>query len=270
VSLGVAIKGAEGVVLAADSRVTLEASRPAPQPPIIVTFDNATKLLSFEGEKHKWVGAVTYGAAVIGARTAHSFFPEFELKLPGERLPVAEYAKLLSEFFMERWKEVMQAGYQGPDMTFLIGGFDEGAAYGSVYILDIPRNPTPQPRTAGDHDFGMTWGGQFEVASRIVHGFEPSLPGLIQQALDLSGEQMQKLMPVLGQLEFRFPYQVLPLQDCIDLATFMIRTTVTAQSLSVGIRGVGGPIDVATITRVNGLEFIQRKKIRGETEGGAK
>jgi hypothetical protein len=32
----------------------------------------------------------------------------------------------------------------------------------------------------------------------------------------------------------------------------LIPTTITAQSLAVGRRGVGGPIDLATVTRMNG------------------
>ena len=31
---------------------------------------------------------------------------------------------------------------------------------------------------------------------------------------------------------YTIPYSVLPLQDCVDLATFLIRTTMTAQSLA--------------------------------------
>ena len=72
-SLGVAIKGPEGIVLTADSRITLEAQREGGLP-LPVNFDNATKLLSFS-KPHNFVGAVTYGAAVIGSRTAHSFLP---------------------------------------------------------------------------------------------------------------------------------------------------------------------------------------------------
>ncbi len=46
-SLGVVIKGPEGIVLAADSRITLEALQVGAQHPIVVNFDNATKLISF-------------------------------------------------------------------------------------------------------------------------------------------------------------------------------------------------------------------------------
>ena len=79
-SLGLAFKGAEGIVLAADSRVTLTAAIQPPAgavgaPTMLLpsTYDNATKLLRIHGQDY--VGAVTYGAGAIGAkepRTAHS------------------------------------------------------------------------------------------------------------------------------------------------------------------------------------------------------
>ena len=50
-SLVVAVKGTEGLVLASDSRVTLTSQAGLPS-----TFDNATKLLSL-GQPHNWVGS---------------------------------------------------------------------------------------------------------------------------------------------------------------------------------------------------------------------
>ncbi len=266
-SLGVVIKGPEGVVLAADSRITLMAQH-GNDPPIPVNFDNATKLLSFS-ESNRYVGVVTYGEAVIGLRTAHSFVPEFELSLTQEglndRLPVLDFSQKLSEFFMARWRESMSADYPGPGMTFIAGGYNDGEAYGKVFLFVIPGQPRPQEQNPGDHNFGMTWGGQLQIASRLVHGYDPALLEILRQRFNLDAEQTTELNEYLRQqLEFRIPYQVLPLQDCVDLATFLIRTTIIAQRLAVEIRGVGGPIDVATITRTSGLEYIQRKTIRGE------
>lgn len=265
-SLGVVIKGPEGIVLAADSRITLEVQRlgDPPPPPLIVNFDNATKLLRFTGF-HNFVGAVTYGAAVIGLRTAHSYIPEFELTLPEKRLNVEDYATRLSDFFLKTWKDVKPDMPTSPSMTFIVGGYDQKEPYGKVFLFDIPNNPKPMPRNPGETDFGITWGGQLNISSRIIHGFDPSVPAIISQALKsdpkTAGELIQKLKQ---NLEFQIPYQVLPLQDCIDLAIFLIRTTIIAQGLAVGVRGVGGPIDVAVITRIEGINFIQSKALRGE------
>jgi len=261
-SLGIVIKGPEGLVLAADSRVTLEARPPGAEHPLIVNFDNASKLLTFPAP-HQSVGAVTFGAAVIGLRTAHSFLPELETRLPSQRVPVLVFAKALSTFYLEQWNSV--PNHPPLPMSFIVGGFDEDAAYGSVFAFDIPNNPEPSPRNAGEHDFGMTWGGQVNFVTRLIHGSDPGLPALLAAALGKTPDEVAAAMSaVRPQMEFRVPYQVLPLQDCIDLATFLIRTTATAQGLSIGVRGVGGEIEVAYVRRTTKLTFIQRKTLHGE------
>ena len=47
----------------------------------------------------------------------------------------------------------------------------------------------------------------------------------------------------------------------------LIKTTATLQGFSAGVRGVGGAIDVATITRTEGFRAIQEKEIVGERFG---
>jgi hypothetical protein len=267
-SLGVVIKGPEGLVLATDSRITLQAQKRG-NPPLPVNFDNATKLLAFSGP-HTHVGAVTYGAAVIGSRTAHSFIPEFELELEKEgqsgRLEIHEYSKALSDFFLKQWKSVTPDNYDGPDMTFIVGGYDAGAAYGKVFLFEIPGKPDPESRHQGENEFGMTWGGQLEVASRLIHGIDPQVPLIIRETVGMADTQVEELVATLrSRLQFPIPYRVLPLQDCVDLATFLIRSTIIAQDLAVAVRGVGGPIDVAIITRIEGLKYVQKKRIHGET-----
>ncbi|MBI2843324.1 MAG: hypothetical protein HYX78_07985 [Armatimonadetes bacterium] len=262
-SLGVVIKGTEGLVLAAESRVTLTvtAQNPGP-PPLHVNFDNATKLLSFSPPHHH-VGVVTYGTASIGLRTAQSFIPEFESSLPTDRIPVPDFAKLLGEFFMEQWKQAMSGKYNGSPMTLVAGGFDEGDPYGRVFIMDIPYRPQPTERNPHP-DFGITWGGQREFVDRILQGFDSRLQPLTEQVLGKDDPKLKELITRLQELQMQIPLQAMALQDCVDLAIFMIRTTINAQSLTVGIRGVGGAIDVATVTRNDGLRFVQRKSIRGE------
>ncbi len=263
-SLGVALKGPEGVVLAADSRVTLGITAGGQSLPI--HYDNATKLLALPSSKHHHhVGAVTYGAAVLGLRTVHSYLPELELQLPQHRLKVEDFAQRLSDFFMERWRASMPAKYDGPSLTLLVGGYDEGAAYGRVFLIELPSSPKPVARNPGEQDFGMTWGGQIEIVSRLIHGWDPALPAFLEQELGQTPEAVAAMLAKLRpSLEFKLPFAVLPLQDCIDLATFLIRTTIAAQRLAAGVRGVGGQIEVAVITRTEGLRFIQRKRLRGE------
>jgi hypothetical protein len=262
-SLGIVIKGPEGLVLAAESRVTLSAQTPQGQ--VHVNFDNATKLLSFSN--HSYVGVVTYGLAAIGLRTANSYISEFETGLSDNRLPVSEFAGLLSEFFVKQWNESQMPkpqDYKGPNMIFVTGGFDEEEPYGKVLVFEIPGKPDPIEQQPNPGEFGITWGGQREFVDRLVQGYDENLLKIVSNTLKLQSQQVDQLRENLNTLQMPIPLQALPLQDCVNLAIFFIRTTITAQDLTVGIRGVGGPIDVATITRNEGLQFIQRKKIVGE------
>ena len=268
-SLGIAFKGPEGIVLAADSRVTLMAQIPGENMLVPATYDNATKLLKIA--EQKYVGAVTYGLGAIGQsqpRTAHSYIPELEEKLKKEgvgRLQVKDFAHRLSAFFLDRWTDQMPPGYSGPDMVFLVGGYDDGAPYGSVFEFHIPKQPDPHEWHVDT--FGMVWGGQREFADRIIRGFDDQLLQIVQQTLKVSDPDMATLRGQLGaHLQARIPFAFLPLQDCVDLSIFMIRATILIQNWLVGVRGVGGAIDVATITRTEGFDEVQRKIIVGETK----
>ena len=265
-SLGIVVKGSEGIVLAADSRLTLTATM-QDQTQHVVNFDNVTKLLTF-AKPNEWIGAVTWGDAVIGTsqndiRTAQSFVSEFEVGLPDRRLTVSDFAQRMSNFYMDRWRDKMPPDHQSSGMTFCVGGFDEGSAYGSVYLFNIPNNPNPEERSA--NDFGITMGGQNEHAVRLLLGYDPSLVETVAHALQLQPPQIQTLQNALAKYNLQIPYGVLPLQDCIDLAVFFIKTTVAAQNLSIGLRGVGGTIDVAVITQREGLKIIQQKALKAET-----
>jgi len=273
-SLAIAFKGPEGIVLAADSRVTLSAAIQIPGQAqsllLPATFDNATKL--FKIRNHKFVGAVTYGNAAIGLqqpRTAHSFLPEFEATLAAERMQVRVFAERLSQFFLEKWisSGMPSAVPAGQDMVFLVGGYDEGSPYGCVFEVVIPSRPAPVEQMNQPGSFGIVWGGQKEITERLLNGGDQKTAQVAREFLhvplgaagpDPLAEELKR------KLSAKIPWQFLPLQDCVDLSIFLIKTTVTLQRWLVDVRGVGGHIDVATITPTDGFVEVQRKKIVGE------
>jgi hypothetical protein len=273
-SLGIAFKGSEGIVLAADSRVTLTNTQTQPNGQVILlpaTFDNATKLLRAKGQDY--VGAVTYGVGAIGQqapRTAHSFLPEFEAKIAtnhaGARLSVEDFAKELSDFFSDQWNTHM-AGIQhqpGNEMVFLIGGYDQQAPYGRVFEFSIPSRPVPMERFTGAGEFGAVWGGQREFVDRLINGYDPRAIDLAETELGLDATSKGRLISKFAELMTPIPFQFLPLQDCVDLSIFLIRTTIKLQTWATGLRGVGGAVDVATITKTDGFKPVQVKQVSGE------
>jgi hypothetical protein len=264
-SLAVVLKGAEGVVMAADSRVTLSAAQPALGPPgsvqILPTyFDNASKLLSLR--EHPYLGVVTYGQGALGQehpRTAQGYIPEFEkhLRTKGKdkgkkapaktkRLTVKAAAQELGAFFLKEWEKAAMPPDAEP-MVFLVAGFDEGVPHGKVFKVSVPDKPKPVEESA--NDFGLTWGGQTFLAERLLKGIAPRVADLAQQNLGLDEAQAAELVTRWQEeLDLPIPYGLLPLQDCVDLATFLVEMTADLMTWTIGIQGVGGDIDVATIT----------------------
>lgn len=86
---------------------------------------------------------------------------------------------------------------------------------------------------------------------------------LSKDALGLSDTQVSALSTKWREhLGLRIPYQSLPLQDCVDLSMFLVTLTMRVQAWTVGVQGVGGEVDAATITRTEGFEPLRLKQVR--------
>jgi hypothetical protein len=269
VSLAVVLKGPEGIVLAADSRVTLTSVQPVEgtnQVHVLPTyFDNATKLMGLQNHEH--LAIVTYGSGSIGVdqpRMVHGYIPEFEAHLAdagnnGEPLTVERAAQELGAFFAQRWNEAAMPKDTDP-MAFLVAGYDDGEAYGKVYEVSVPNAPQPVEQFAGD--FAIAWRGQPYLLERLLNGYAPMAVQIAQEQLNLTdADAIALAQRWQAQLGLPIPIASLPLQDAIDLATFLVNMTATVMTWTVGIQGVGGQVDVATITRSEGFHAIETKKL---------
>ncbi len=153
--------------------------------------------------------------------------------------------------------------YAGVDMIFIVGGYDKDEPYGKIFVVNVPVQEKPAERNPTD--FGMTWGGQLSVASRIVHGIDPQMLEFLGHKFGLDdAAQVALKIELQAQFQYRIPYEVLPLQDCVDLAILLIRTTAGIQARAAVPRGVGGMVEVAIVTQTEPLDFVQRKTLRGD------
>lgn len=116
------------------------------------------------------------------------------------------------------------------------------------------------------HQFGIVWGGQREVVDRLIRGYDSRLFQILSQIIQLDAQQTQQLQQRPLTLNLQIPIQFMPLQDCVNVALLFLTTTINTQSLTVGMRGCGGAIDLAIITRNKPLKFIQQKNIIAETD----
>ena len=69
------------------------------------------------------------------------------------------------------------------------------------------------------------------------------------------------------QPENQPPYPLFSLQDAIDYAEFLIRTTIDHQRFSRTMPSVGGDIDIALVTLFDGFQWIRQKPLGEVLEG---
>jgi hypothetical protein len=117
--------------------------------------------------------------------------------------------------------------------------------------------PTPLRKPL---ECGMTWNGEPEAVSRLVLGVSPQIQQVLHQHLGVPQQDIGKVAEVIQQhLQRPLILPAMPIQDAIDLAVFLVDTTVQFSRFSPGAPTVGGPIEVAAITKHEGFRWIRRK-----------
>ena len=261
-TLVIACKGPEGFALAADSRTTAAVTMASGKQDTTYT-DTATKLFGLTRQEH--IGLLSWGQYFFGDRySVGGFMPQLEARLGersgGSRMKVADIAGEVGEFFTEQWRKYAKAADNSP-IWFLVAGFDEGDTLGRLYQLSIPNAPHPIEQQS--NVFGINWGGESELVARVLNGVDPQAAAVAKSELSLRDNQVRRLEGRWrDELGLRIPYDGLPLQSCVDFAVYLVTMTSVGQSFTYGRdRGVGGAVDVATITQANGFQWVRQKQI---------
>ncbi len=152
-------------------------------------------------------------------------------------------------------------------VSFIIAGYDPDGV-GRAYVDFVPNGPTLERDT--EHG-GSLWIGQTDVLTRIVKGFGGEI-----NALDFvkeAREQGKAIDAELCKLEYIINWGTMTLQDAVDFCVLMTRMTEGIQRFSDGtimnpggIPGVGGHVNVATVTSDEGFRVINKRGLVVATE----
>jgi hypothetical protein len=158
-----------------------------------------------------------------------------------------------------------------PQIFVLITGYDEnseGKKIPRVARVDIPGKVTDNAETENQF-VGIRWSGQSELLNRVILGYDYRLFQIPELKTILKTNSEQNFRNILSNLEYNISWQTIALQDSIDLAELLIKTTAAFQRFSDGIMmvpaeipGVGGPIDIAVIDPEQGFGWFQKKEIK--------
>lgn len=149
-------------------------------------------------------------------------------------------------------------------INLLVTGVNRDGSYETYELI----SPGSVVKKRGADEYGGTWIGQGDVVSRMILGYDGKMLNIPIFQKILSTHSQQDVLRQLQGIEYNIPWPLLTMQDAVELAVFLIKSTSIIQRYADGIsmdggdiQGVGGPIDVAIITKNKGVEWIRHKQI---------
>jgi hypothetical protein len=261
----VAVKVNDGLVLAADSALAIQGVVDGQQAGILKTYDYGRKLSHI---KDYPMGTLTWGTALLGSRTIESLVSEFEFSLLSAKdeeakgFQVRKIAEGLREFLLKRYE--VQYGQLSldtgmPGLGVLVSGYSDGQYFPEQYLFEFPSIPELQTRRPnkenGDPNFGVDWFGLTDAITRLIKGADPQLAQPLAEKYAITQDEAWRL---LSQYEYPIVFEGMPLQDAIDLAVYLVQMTIGRYRFVVGAPLCGGQVDVAVITS-RGFNWVYRK-----------
>ncbi len=279
-SIAVLIGVHDGVVLAADSASTLSFLTPpgVGLPPVqqsfsgnVNVYDNANKI--FNLVKGQPIGCITFGSGNIGNASIGTLIKDLRKKLTDtpkdmdfdcDRYSMSDIVNILAKFLGNECNKLDPAMKANINTGFLLGGYSKPGSLGESWSVEIIKGIVQTPKELRKPDAaGVSWGGQAEVLQRIMLGFSPGIFDVLAQVTQPAqnpNDMAQKLSPLLAaRLQAPMVFAPMPIQDAIDLARFLVHTAVMFSRFLPGPNVVGGPIEVAAITKHENFKWISRK-----------
>lgn len=274
-TIAVSLKVHEGVVLASDSASTLAQVRDGAMSVANVYYhvDKIANLVTGLP-----IGVMTWGAGSIGAESVSTLFKDLRQMLMGESAgpggadwkvdhsdyAVADIADRVREFmYRTKYASVFGGNDQVPDLGLVVAGYSTGGPHAEAYRIEMDSSGCPEPvRMWPGAECGFFVGGQPAAVTRLVHGVDSRLANVLADVLDLSPEQAARAMATIrDRLAAPLVQEPMPFQDALDLAEFFVDLTCRYTAfLPQGATTVGGPIEVAGITKHEGFKWVRRKQ----------
>jgi hypothetical protein len=271
-SVGIVVKVSEGLVLATDSAATLYGRIEKPegvQEGVVKTYYNAKKLLQIGDFP---IGVLTWGQAFIGARTLESLVREWEYdnhwQFQGEYYEEANQESFRVYTCAERLRDHLARVFneefghlpeeQRPRLGVVVAGYSEGEFFPEIWRFVLPFDDqvhNQRPDRDGKPDFGASWFGLTEPIVRLHWGRDEAVISIISERF---GIPQQDIREALNPLQYQVPFAVMPLQDAIEYAHYMLNVTVGRYRFVVGPELCGGEIEIAAITQRQ-FKWISRK-----------
>lgn len=151
----------EGIIMAADSRLTGVNTYPDGKIERLTISDNSQKLFLI---KKVNVGISCCGDAIIAGKSVADFLRIFEINQVDESDSVEQVSTKLRDFTMKE---------HGSGVIYHVVGYNKDIPYVFVVANDILQRQNIRNNT-NDIDYGFMWNGEQEALNKLVNG-EPRM-----------------------------------------------------------------------------------------------
>ena len=266
-SIALVIKVYDGVVLASDSASTLFISGKDGPRGVLNVYNNADKIINLSIGKP--IGMIGWGMGGIGGASISTLAKDVRRRFMSEdnnwniksKYKIEDVVNRVRKFFYkEKYLPVYHDAEKKPTIAFFIAGYSSESEAPEVWQVTIKNGESPGPICLRDQKaFGINWGGEIETIHRLIKGVGLRLPNVLGE-LGIPKEQIEPAFnKISSMLEMPLVVEAMPIQDAIDLAQFLVKTTIEFVRFIPGAPTVGGPIDIAVISKHEGFKWIQRK-----------
>jgi hypothetical protein len=259
VTIIVSVKINDGIVMAADSAGTMGTGQ---------VYAHANKITNLcEGLP---IGAMSTGAGGIGNESVETLLKDLrrrfdgrdpaypEWRLDGASYTMEEVAGRLRTFLFEEKAALCE---EPTNLQLRLCGYSSGRPLAEVWQVSMTGQDCPPPRQIMEETaFGVMWDGQYEALNRLILGLGFDIGAALVKH-DLAAEQASRLQEELVRdLYATLSVPAMPIQDAVDLARFLVETTIGFVRFAVFMpKSVGGAVEIAAITKHEGFRWVQRK-----------
>lgn len=266
-TIAISLKINDGIIFATDSAATFfKKNENGTGVEISNVYNNANKI--FNLKKGLPIGAITWGAGSINSSSTSTLVKDFrELitnddawKINEENYTIEEIVIKFNKFIYDNnYKPVYNSVVEKPYLGFILAGYSSGKSESEVWSIEYPGIQN-NDYNIQKLDSSLSWRGQPEPITRLVLGISQNLIDILNKSEYVKeGNAQQLFNQIREKSEVQFIQPAMPIQDGIDLLEFLVLTAKDYYKYVPGSQTVGGPTEIATITKHEGFKWIKRK-----------
>lgn len=267
-TIAISSKINDGIVLATDSASTIMAQDEFGNVGVINVYYNANKL--FNICRGLPIGIITWGAGNIGAQSTSTLIKDFreritsdcERKIDKDNYRIEDVCNQFKRFIFDEQYTIQYGEWPNkPDVGFIISGYSSNEDMAEEWLINIDNGVCTGPiKIREKQETGLTWNGQPEAITRLYKGFSSMLPDVLSSSGLVDVKNIPKLIEYIdSNCTIPLSNPVMSIQDNIELAEFLVDLTEKYSKYAPGPQTVGGPIEIAAITKHEGFKWIRRK-----------